>query len=328
MARMNPLDRHNERISAEGTAGKIMGSHEHQNLRKNIQDQSQKRLWWALVINLVFLVIEVIGGLITNSLALLADAGHMVTDVAALGLALFVAYLARRPATGHRTYGLLRAEVLGAFVNGATLIPIVGLVFWESWQRFGQPEDIDGRLMLAIAAAGLLANIGSSLILAKRAHEDINLEGAFLHMVADALGSLGAVIAGLVIWLTDWYPIDLIASVVIGLLILWSSLGLLKRTIHILLEATPRDIDFMEVKAAMEQMEHIAEVHDLHIWTITSGMPVLSAHVTITGSCSDTSHWEECLQEARRLLSEKFGITHSTIQVETSNGTCKNNCKI
>ena len=305
-----------------------MESHQNQNQHKKFQDQSQKRLWWALAINFVFLVIEFIGGLITNSLALLADAGHMVTDVAALGLALFVGYLARRPATGHRTYGLLRAEVLGAFANGATLIPIVGIVLWEAWQRFGKPEVIDGPLMLGIASAGLLANVGSSLILAKREHENINVEGAYLHMLADALGSLGAVIAGLVIWLTDWYPIDLIASVVIGLLILWSSLGLLKRTIHILLEATPRDIDFMEVKAAMEQMEHVTEVHDLHIWTITSGMPVLSAHITVSGSCSNTNHWGECLQEARRMLDEKFGITHSTIQVEASDGVCDGECKI
>lgn len=305
-----------------------MESHEHQNPRKKSQGQTQKRLCWAFAINFVFLVIELIGGLITNSLALLADAGHMVTDVAALGLALFVGYLARRPATGYRTYGLLRAEVLGAFTNGATLIPIVGFVLWESWQRFGKPEVIDGPLMFGIASAGLLANVGSSLILAKREHEDINIEGAYLHMVADALGSLGAVIAGLVIWLTGWYPIDLIASVVIGLLILWSSLGLLKRTIHILLEATPRDIDFIEVKAAIEQMEHVTEVHDLHIWTITSGMPVLSAHITVSGSCSNTNHWGECLQEARRMLNEKFGITHSTIQVETYDGICDGKCKI
>lgn len=292
------------------------------------KSDSQKRLWWALLINVVFLGVELAGSLIANSLALLADAGHMVTDVGALALALFVGHLAKRPATGRRTYGLLRAEVLGAFANGATLIPIVGFVFWESWKRFGRAEVIDAPLMLAVAGAGLIANLGSSLILAKRQGEDLNLEGAFLHMAADALGSVGAVVAGSVIWLTDWYPIDPIASVAIGCLILWSSFGLLKRTIHILLEATPRDIDFMEVKAALEQMEHIKEVHDLHIWTITSGMPVLSAHITVTGSCHEANHWEACLQEARRMLNERFAIAHSTIQVEVSNGICENDCKV
>ncbi len=289
---------------------------------------SNRRLRWALIINLVFLVVEVIGGILTHSLALLADAGHMLTDVGALALALFVAHIAKRPATPDRTFGLLRAEVLGAFVNGATLVLIVGLIFWEAWQRLGQVKTIDGPLMLLVAALGLLANIGSAIILAKGREENVNVQGAFLHMVADALGSVGAIIAGAVIWMTGWYPIDSIASVVIGVLILLSSWGFLKKTMNILLEATPEHIDFMKVKTTLENMEHIDEVHDLHIWTITSGMPVLSAHITLSSCCSETTHWQDCLSNAQKILKERFGIEHTTLQVEGGDSSCNQECQL
>jgi cobalt-zinc-cadmium efflux system protein len=283
-------------------------------------------MWWVLIINLVFLAIEVAGGILTNSLALLADAGHMTTDVGALILALFMAYISRRPATPERTFGLLRAEVLGAFVNGAALVLIVGLILWEAWKRFGNVSHIDGPFMLVIAFAGFLANLVSAIILAKGRKENINVHGAFLHMLSDTMGSVGAVIAGVVIWQTGWYPIDSIASVIIGILILWSSWGFLKETMNILLEATPGDIDFLEVKAALEAIEHIEEVHDLHIWTITSGMPVLSAHISLSSCCSETIHWQECLAEAQQLLKDRFGIEHTTLQVEGDNSSCEKAC--
>jgi len=289
---------------------------------------SYSRLWWALIINLVFLIIEILGGVLTHSLALLADAGHMLTDVGALGLALFVAHMAKRPATPDRTFGLLRAEVLGAFVNGATLVLIVGLIFWEAWKRLGKIQEIDGPFMLVVAGLGLLANIGSAMILAKGREENVNIRGAFLHMVADALGSVGAIIAGAVIWTTGWYPVDSIASVVIGLLILWSSWGFLKQTMNILLEATPEHIDYMEVKKALEDMEHIDAVHDLHIWTITSGMPVLSAHISLAPCCSETVHWQECLENAKKILKERFGIEHTTLQVEPGDSSCVQECQL
>ena len=289
---------------------------------------SYSRLWWALIINLVFLIIEILGGIFTHSLALLADAGHMLTDVGALGLALFVAHMAKRPATPDRTFGLLRAEVLGAFVNGATLVLIVGLIFWEAWKRLGKIQEIDGPFMLVVAGLGLLANIASAMILAKGREENVNIRGAFLHMVADALGSVGAIIAGAVIWMTGWYPIDSIASVVIGLLILWSSWGFLKQTMNILLEATPEHIDYMEVKKALEGMEHIDAVHDLHIWTITSGMPVLSAHISLASCCSETVHWQECLENAQKILKERFGIAHTTLQVEPGDSSCVQECQL
>lgn len=301
------------------------GHHDHQH---DLRSASYSRLWWAFIINLVFLVVEVIGGILTNSLALLADAGHMLTDVGALALAIFVAHMAKRAATPNRTYGLLRAEVLGAFVNGATLVLIVGFIFWEAWERLGKIQIIDGPFMLVIAAFGLLANIASAIILAKGRDENVNIRGAFLHMVADALGSVGAIIAGIVIWTTGWFPIDTIASLVIGLLILWSSWGFLKQTMNILLEATPENIDYLEVKKSLEDMEHIDAIHDLHIWTITSGMPVLSAHIGLSTCCSDTNHWQECLSKAQRLLKERFGIEHTTLQVEPCENSCEQECQL
>ena len=294
----------------------------------DLKSAPYSRLWWAFAINLVFLVVEVIGGLMVNSLALLADAGHMLTDVGALALAIFVAHLARRAATPNRTFGLLRAEVLGAFLNGATLVLIVGFILYEAWERIGSRQAIDGPVMILIAVFGLVANIASALILAKGHEENVNLRGAFLHMVADALGSVGAIIAGLVIMTTGWVPIDAIASVVIGLLILWSSWGFLKQTMNILLEATPENIDYMEVKESLEAMEHIAAVHDLHIWTITSGMPVLSAHIRLATCCADTNHWQNCLSDANRLIKEKFGIEHTTLQIEPNEDSCTQECQL
>ncbi len=294
----------------------------------DLKETPYSRLWWAFAINLVFLVIEIIGGFLVNSLALLADAGHMLTDVGALALAIFVAHMARKPATPNRTFGLLRAEVIGAFLNGATLVLIVGFILYEAWERLGSVQTIDGPVMILIAVFGLIANVVSAVILSKGHEENVNLRGAFLHMVADALGSVGAIVAGLVIWTTGWFPVDAIASVVIGLLILWSSWGFLKQTLNILLEATPENIDYMDVKNSLEEMEHIDKVHDLHIWTITSGMPVLSAHIKLAECCSDTDHWQKCLRDANNLLKEKFGLEHTTLQIEPNDGSCTQECQM
>lgn len=306
--------RHGEDHGAAGHQG-----HSHHDMRA----LTRRSLWIALLINLVFLIIEVIGGIITNSLALMADAGHMLTDVAALGLALFVAHLAERPPTSKRTYGLLRAEVLGAFVNGATLVVIVAIIFIEAWKRIGSTPVIDGPLMLAVAAAGLAANIASARVLYSGRHSNVNVRGAFLHMFADALGSVGAIVAGTVIWLTGWTPIDPIASVVIGLLILWSSWGLIVQTMNILLEGVPEHIDAGEVRSALMEIAHVTAVHDLHIWTIASGMPSLSAHIELDPECSDSKHWQCCLLDAQMMLKERFGIEHSTLQIEPEEFECE-----
>lgn len=281
-----------------------------------MRGRTKSRLWWAIIINGVFLIVEVVGGILTGSLALLADAGHMLTDVAALVLALFVATLAGRPATSRRTYGLLRAEVLGAFINGAALVVVVALVFIEAWRRFGEETEIDAPAMLVIAVLGLAANVASAWVLYGSRNENVNVRGAFLHMAADALGSVGAIVAGAVIWATGWSAADPIASVFIGVLILWGSYGLLTQTINILLESTPDDIDYHEVLEAVLEIEHVTDVHDLHIWTITSGLPSLSAHITLDSRCSDTMHWQKCLRTTQDMLRNRFGIEHSTLQLE------------
>jgi len=205
---------------------------------------------------------------------------------------------------------------------------IVGFILYEAWERLGSTQSINGPVMILIAIFGLIANLASAVILAKGHEDNVNLRGAFLHMVADALGSVGAIIAGLVIMTTGWVPIDAIASVVIGLLILWSSWGFLKQTMNILLEATPENIDYLEVKESLEAMEHIAAVHDLHIWTITSGMPVLSAHIRLATCCADTNHWQDCLTDANKLIKEKFGIEHTTLQIEPNEDSCTQECQL
>lgn len=298
--------------------------HEHGHAHSHdLRALSRRRLWIAFLINAAFLVIEAVGGLVANSLALLADAGHMLTDVAALLLAIMVARLAERVSTPTRTYGLLRAEVLGAFVNGASLVMIVGVIFWQAWRRLGTTPEINGPLMLTVAALGLAANLASAWVLYGSRRETVNVQAAFLHMVADALGSVGAIVAGAVVLLTGWTPIDPLASVVIGALILWSTWGLLIQTINILLESTPENIDYNEVKAALESIEHVKAVTDLHIWTIASGMPSLSAHVRLYPSCGETAHWQICLKEAQTLLRVRFGIRHTTLQFEPEDFICE-----
>jgi len=270
----------------------------------------------AFGINAAFLVLEVVGGVVSGSLALLADAGHMLTDVAALVLAIVVTGLAERPPTPRMTYGLLRAEVLGAFVNGATLMVVVGLIFVEAWRRFSEPAAVTVPVMIGVAVLGLAANLVSVAILYRDREKNVNLRGAFLHMAADTLGSVGVIVAGLVIMITGWRYADPLASVCIGLLILWGSWGLMSETMGILLEATPRDVDYDEVREALLAIDHITDVHDLHIWTITSGIPSLSAHVTLEPRCSDSTHWKVCLRGAQDMLRERFGIVHSTLQFE------------
>ncbi len=277
---------------------------------------SLNRLWLTFGINAAFLIIEFVGGIVANSLALIADAGHMLADVAALLVAIIVAKLALKLPTPRLTYGLLRAEVLGALVNGATLVVIVFFIFWNAWERIGAELVINSSLMLIIAILGLAANGVSAFILYGGHRENINVKGAYLHMLADMMGSFGAVTAGIIIVLTGWTPIDPIASVVIGCFILVGSWDLLSETIAILLESTPQDIDYHQIESAILSLEHVKSVHDLHIWTIASGIPSLSAHIRLDTTCCDSSHWSVCLREVQTMLREKFGIEHSTLQVE------------
>ena len=268
----------------------------------------------ALAITITFLVVEVIGALITNSLALLADAGHMLTDVAALALSLFAVWIARKAATPERSYGYHRAEVLAATANAATLIAVSFYIFWEAFQRLNDPPDVDSLPMLAVAAAGLLANAASAWVLMRGGghSESLNVRGALLHVVGDMLGSVGAIAAAVVMLLTGWYLADPLLSAGIGVLILWSSWRLLRESLDVLLESTPRHIDPEVVRSAMVGVDGVEGVHDLHIWTVTSGFVALSAHIEIP----EVERWHVTLLDLSTRLREQFGIVHVTLQPE------------
>lgn len=273
----------------------------------------------ALAITTVFLVAEIVGGLLTNSLALLADAGHMATDAAALALSLVAVWLARRPATPERSFGFLRAEVLAALVNAATLVAISFYIFWEAFRRIGDPPEVDSGPMLAVAAAGLFANAASAWVLSRGGdhRHNLNTRGAFLHVVGDMLGSAGAIVAALVMLATGWYLADPLLSAGIGLLVLWGAWRLLRESLDVLMEATPPGIDAGEVRAAMVAVDGVADVHDLHVWTVTSGLVALSGHVEVSGR----RPWQEVLRESVGLLRDRFGIAHVTLQPEEPHGS-------
>ena len=268
----------------------------------------------ALAITTVFLVVEVVGGLLTNSLALLADAGHMATDAGALALSLFAVWLARRPATPERSFGFYRAEILAALVNAATLVVVSIYIFWEAFQRLGNPPEVDSGPMLVVAAAGLAANAASAWVLMRGGgHEhNLNTRGAFLHVVGDMLGSVGAIAAALVMLATGWYLADPLLSAGIGVLILWGAWRLLRESVDVLLEATPRGIDSQQVRASMAAVPGVAGVHDLHIWTVTSGLLAMSGHVEV----AEGRDWNGMLVDLTGVLRDRFGIAHVTLQPE------------
>ncbi len=273
-------------------------------------------LWWALGLNFAFMLVELLGGLITGSMALLSDAGHMLTDVGAIGLALFASWLALRPRDPRRTYGYFRAEILGGLANGTALILLCGYIFVEAIRRTGNPHPIPGGPVLAIATVGLAVNVGSALILRRGRSANLNLEGAYLHMLSDALGSIGAMVAGGVILLTGWTPVDTVVSVLIAVLILRGGWRLLMKAIDILMESTPPEIDYHQVLETLKSREHIVDLHDLHIWSISSGVLALSAHIQLSDECVKSGHWPRCLRETQNFLREQWGIEHTTLQTE------------
>jgi cobalt-zinc-cadmium efflux system protein len=274
--------------------------------------QNRKRLTVVLGLAATYMVAEVIGGLLTNSLALLADAGHMLSDVASLALSLFALWIARRPATPQHTFGYYRTEILAALVNGATLIAISIYIFYEAFHRFGEPPEVQGALMMVIAFGGLLINLIGLRILSAGKEESLNIRGAWLHVMADALGSIGAIAAGALIWIFGWNWADPVASVLIGLLVLIASWNLLKETVLVLMEGAPGRIDMDELRNTIRSVPGVRGVHHLHVWTITSGMVALSAHVVVEAERFD----QRVLREVNRPLHDRFGIAHTTIQLE------------
>ena len=273
---------------------------------------NRKRLTITLVLAATYMVAEVVGGLLTNSLALLADAGHMLSDVAALSLSLFAMWIAQRPPTPQRSYGYYRSEILAALVNGATLIAVAIYVFVEAYDRLRSPPEVQGGLMMAIAGGGLAINLIGLWILNAGRNDSLNVRGAWLHVATDALGSVGAIVGGLLIWTLGWNWADPAVSVLIGVLVVYSSWNLLRQTVGVLMEGAPGEIDVDAVRDALAGVRGVTAVHDLHIWSITSGMVALSGHVRV----ADGRPHGEVLAELRSRLHDRFGIEHATIQCE------------
>jgi cobalt-zinc-cadmium efflux system protein len=275
---------------------------------------SRTRLSIVLLLTAIYMVAELAGGLWTGSLALLADAGHMLADVAALILALTAVWFGARPATPRKTFGYYRLEILAALINGVGLVLISFFIFYEAYQRWFTHPVIRSGAMTAVAAGGLIVNLICALLLHRDRDQDLNVRGAWLHVIGDALGSTGAIIAGALIMLLGWTAADSLISVFIGMLIVWSSWHLIRDATNVLLEGTPAHINLAAVEAVIMETEGVSDVHDLHVWTITSGREALSAHVIHAYSISQS----DLLKELRVKLLDRFGVNHLTIQMETA----------
>lgn len=267
----------------------------------------------ALALTVSYMVAEVIGGLWSGSLALLADAGHMFSDSGALLLSIFAMWLAGRPSGANRTYGFHRSEVLAALVNGAALIVIAILVVIEAVERVGAPPEVRGLGMLAVASGGLVINVVSLLVLHRDKDHSLNVRGAWLHVMSDALGSIGAMASGLAVWRLGWGWADPVASIIIAVLITYSAWRLLRETVSVLMEHAPENVDVADLQRQMTEETHVADVHDLHVWTITSGLVCLSAHVVTSAEGEEREH---TLNRLTDLAKREFGIDHITIQLE------------
>jgi cobalt-zinc-cadmium efflux system protein len=266
----------------------------------------------VLALTLAFTAIEVVGGLLTGSLALLADAAHMLSDNAALAVALLAVWLAGRPTTPERSFGYQRAEILAALVNGLILVALAAWIFFEAWGRLSDPPEVLAGWVALVAVAGLAVNLAAAAILHRGGHKTLNMRAALRHVLADAVGSAGVLVAALVILLTGWRYADPIAGLAIALLILASSWGILRDSVHILLEGAPRGMDTRGLGRRLTEVPGVVEVHDLHVWTITSGFPALAAHVLVERD-------EDCHARRRELeevLLREYGIEHTTLQVD------------
>ncbi|GAB2916250.1 cation diffusion facilitator family transporter [Streptomyces heilongjiangensis] len=274
------------------------------------------RLRIALSITLTVMVVEIVGGVLADSLALVADAAHMATDAVGLGMALLAIHFANRPPSGNRTFGYARAEILAALANCLLLLGVGGYVLFEAIQRFITPVGTAGGLTVVFGAIGLVANMISLTLLMRGQKESLNVRGAFLEVAADALGSLAVIVSAVVILLTGWQAADPIASLVIGLMIVPRTVKLLRETLDVLLEAAPKNVDMAEVRAHILALPGVEDVHDLHAWTITSGMPVLSAHVVVDSDTLDAIGNEKMLHELQGCIGDHFDVEHCTFQLE------------
>jgi len=271
-----------------------------------------RALRWALGLTTAYLVVEIAGGWLSNSLALLSDAGHMFTDVAALGLSLFAMRLAQLPPTASKTFGYHRGEILAAFVNGLFLWLVVGLIFSEAYARVFVPAAVHSEPMLVVAALGLVVNLAVLVVLRHSQANSLNVRAAFFHVVGDALGSVGALVAGVVILTTGWYLADTVASIAIGLLILYSSWGIVRESVDILMQGTPRELRLDEIEACLRSIGGVEQVHDLHVWTQTSGLYLLSVHLVVGRGGEPHA----VVDAAQSRLRDRFGIMHTTVQID------------
>jgi cobalt-zinc-cadmium efflux system protein len=287
-------------------------SEAHKKEHVHTHGSNRLRLVAVLALTFAYMLAETIGGFLTNSLALLSDAGHMLADVASLVLALLALWFSARPVTTKKTYGYYRMEILAALANGAALVVISLLIAYEAFQRLKSPEDVKGFQVMLIALGGLVVNTVSAFVLHSASEENLNMRGAFLHVVGDVLGSVGAIVAGLLIWRWGWMAADPLISVAMCLLIIYSSWQLIRESVNILLESTPSHINIRAIVDAMHAVTGVTDVHDLHVWTISSGMEALSAHVTIEPGVSQRA----ALEELQERLRTGFNIGHLTIQIE------------
>jgi cobalt-zinc-cadmium efflux system protein len=305
----------------------MSGHHFHSHAHSDVADQgpvhdhfhgtpkdrkTQRRMMrWVLAITALFMVAEVVGGVLSNSLALLADAGHMFTDVAALALSMVAMRLAQRPPSPTKTYGYVRLEILAALINGAALLVISVFIMKEAWDRFSSPPEVNGPLMMGVAAVGLVVNVVGASLLHSHAEDSLNVRGAYLHVLGDLLGSIGALIAGGLILTKGWMMADPIISIVIALLILVGAWRLVREATDVLLEAAPKGLDVLELLENLKGIEGLEELHDIHVWTLTSGFVAMSGH----GVIDDLNMHRRILDELNALLNAR-GISHVTFQLE------------
>ena len=296
-----------------------MNNHDHTAANHHAEN-SNRGLKIALVIVAVVMAVEIAGGLLSYSLAFLGDAGHMLVDALALALSLIALNLARKPATATRTYGFHRAEIMAALANGVTLVLVAVFIFYEAWQRFRSPPTVHTPVMLVVAVVGLIANLVTIRLLQHSRHDNLNVRAAFFHVFGDMISSVGVIIGGIVIAVTGWKLADPLIAVMIGIIILWGAVGLVRESVDILLETVPKQIPLDKVAETIKSVQGVVELHDLHIWTITSGIYALSTHILIQDQM--LSRTREITAAINHELEQKFNITHTTFQME--NEKCEN----
>jgi cobalt-zinc-cadmium efflux system protein len=305
-------DHEHDRPHAHGHAHEHGHAHDHAHAHEHFRELGSRRLRIVLALAATFMVVEFVGGYLANSLALMADAGHMLSDVAAISLSLFAIWFARRPATPARSFGYLRLEILAALINGVVLGTIAIVIYWHAWHRLRAPEPVEGVLMLVVASLGLIVNIIGAVLLHSASGHNLNVRGAYLHVLGDLVSSVGAIAAGIIILATGWYAVDPIISAFVATLILFGSFRLVRESVDVLLEAVPRHINLSAVHAAIMDVPGVVAVHDLHVWTLTSGFLAMSGHAVI----DRPEEHQRVLAAIHELMHERFHISHVTVQIE------------